>query len=366
MPNKNQRAKLFNTITPSTEEGFSLDTKFGAEIEDGNQKTDSKLDYYFESYSHFGIHEEMLKDEVRTLSYMRAICKNKHLFKDKIVLDVGAGTGVLSMFAAQAGAKHVYAVDMASIVEKSRLIIEENGMSDKITAIRGKIEEIELPVEKVDIIISEWMGYFLLYEGMLDSVIYARDKWLVPNGLIMPDRAVMFIAGIEDEQWLRDKHSFWDNVYGFRMSCAQKANKNEPLVDTLNKEAINTSVCPIFEIDIKTIKVAELNFASSFSLKVNRDDVLNGFVGWFDCFFTDCHLLEKLPTGPYEKYTHWKQTMFYFDQSLEIDRGGNVEGHIAVKKNSKNPRELDIKIWCNTVERGSKNRISRMKYFVMH
>ena len=77
----------------------------------------------------------------------------------------------------------------------------------------------------------------------------------------------MFIAGIEDEQYLRDKHSFWDNVYGFRMSCAQKANKNEPLVDTLSiffylkifvdKEAINTSVCPVFEIDIKTIKVEE-------------------------------------------------------------------------------------------------------------
>ena len=64
-------------------------------------------DYYFDSYAHFGIHEEMLKDEVRTLTYRNSMWHNKHLFKDKIVLDVGCGTGILSMFAAKAGAKMV-------------------------------------------------------------------------------------------------------------------------------------------------------------------------------------------------------------------------------------------------------------------
>lgn len=48
-----------------------------------------------------------------------------------------------------------------------------------VTVLKGKIEEIELPVNKVDIIISEWMGYFLLFENMLNTVLYARDKWLV-------------------------------------------------------------------------------------------------------------------------------------------------------------------------------------------
>src|SRR6266496_3960544 len=70
-------------------------------------------DYYFDSYAHFGIHEEMLKDEVRTLSYRSSIYQNRHLFKDKIVLDVGCGTGILSMFAAKAGAKHVYGVSFS-------------------------------------------------------------------------------------------------------------------------------------------------------------------------------------------------------------------------------------------------------------
>ena len=73
-------------------------------------------DYYFDSYAHFGIHEEMLKDEVRTISYRNAILRNKHLFEGKVVLDVGCGTGILSMFAAQAGARLVIGVDMSGII----------------------------------------------------------------------------------------------------------------------------------------------------------------------------------------------------------------------------------------------------------
>ncbi len=57
-------------------------------------------------------------------------------------------------------------------------------MQDKITIIKGKVEEITLPVEHVDIIISEWMGYFLLYESMFDTVIFAREKWLRKGGQV--------------------------------------------------------------------------------------------------------------------------------------------------------------------------------------
>ena len=88
-----------------------------------NEEMTSK-DYYFDSYAHFGIHEEMLKDEVRTMSYRNSMRENKHLFKNKIVLDVGCGTGILSMFAAKAGAAKVIGVDMSSIVEYARTIVK--------------------------------------------------------------------------------------------------------------------------------------------------------------------------------------------------------------------------------------------------
>jgi len=105
----------------------------------------------------------------------------------------------------QAGAKHVYAIDMSTIIEKAREIVIVNNMEDKITLIQGKMEEIELPVEKVDIIISEWMGYFLLYESMLDTVLYARDRYLAPGGLIFPDKATIHMAAIEDGDYKEEK-----------------------------------------------------------------------------------------------------------------------------------------------------------------
>ncbi|KAB5552569.1 hypothetical protein DKX38_009880 [Salix brachista] len=168
---------------------------------DGGDDDNTSADYYFDSYSHFGIHEvsvsflktnhgadvslpfltlqEMLKDVVRTKTYQNVIFQNKFLFKDKIVLDVGAGTGILSLFCAKAGAAHVYAVECSHIANMAKEIVESNGYSNVITVLKGKIEDIELPVAKVDIIISEWMGYFLLFENMLNSVLYTRDKWLV-------------------------------------------------------------------------------------------------------------------------------------------------------------------------------------------
>jgi len=140
----------------------------------------------------------MLKDVTRTRAYQRAIEENPKDFKDKIVMDIGCGTGILSIFAARAGAKHVYAIENAEIALFAEEIIKRNGLQDKITVIKGKMEEITLPVPQVDIIISEWMGYFLLYESMLDSVLWARDKYLVKGGKMLPDKLHMYVAAIED------------------------------------------------------------------------------------------------------------------------------------------------------------------------
>ena len=88
----------------------------------------------------------MLKDTVRTRAYQRAIEENPDDFKDKMVLDIGCGTGILSIFAARAGAKHVYAIENAEIALFAEEIIKRNGLQSKITVIKGKMEEIVLPV----------------------------------------------------------------------------------------------------------------------------------------------------------------------------------------------------------------------------
>jgi len=219
--------RLRNEKSPAKQDQRSL----GGEEED--------LDYYFKSYSHYSIHESMLKDFVRTESYRDFILTNPEIFKDKVVLDVGCGTSILSLFAAKAGAKkvltlsiffflsllladfplsdsQVIGVDASHVAEKAREIVKLNGYEDVITIVKGKMEEVVLPVDKVDIIISEWMGYFLLYESMLDSVLYARDKYLAPGGRVFPLQSRMFLSTAEDSEFVSAKYYFWGDVYGER------------------------------------------------------------------------------------------------------------------------------------------------------
>jgi len=301
-------------------------------------------DYYFDSYAHFGIHEEMLKDEVRTLTYRNSMYNNKHLFKDKIVLDVGCGTGILCMFAKKAGAKHVYGIDMSSIIDHAKVIVKNNNMDKDITLIKGKVEEVTLPVEKVDIIISEWMGYCLLYESMLDTVIYARDKWLKQGGLMFPDRATMYMTAIEDRDYKDEKINWWDNVYGFDMSAIRDVALDEPLVDVVEGKQVVTDACRIKDIDLLTCKVEDLAFSAPFKIAARRNDYIHAFVSYFTVDFSACHKRTGFSTGPESKYTHWKQTVFYIREPITIKYGEMIKGEFVIKPNQRNKRDLDLSI----------------------
>ncbi|KAG5438917.1 hypothetical protein PCANB_002247 [Pneumocystis canis] len=297
---------------------------------------------YYDSYAHHGIHEEMLKDEIRTLSYRDAIYQNKDLFHDKVVLDVGCGTGILSMFAAKAGARLVIGVDMSDIIHQAEKIIKINGMSDKILLIKGRMEDITLPVEKVDIIVSEWMGYFLLYESMLEAVIFARDAYLKKDGLMFPSKAIMFIAGIEDAEYKQEKIGFWSDVYGFDFTPIQELAMKEPLVDTVEFRAVVTDPYRLLALDLYNVKKENLSFVKKWELKARRKDYIHAIIAWFDIEFEGSHKPVKFSTGPHAKYTHWRQTVFYLNDV--ISEGEIIHGTITNVPNQKNRRDLDITI----------------------
>ncbi|KAG5407294.1 hypothetical protein IGI04_013413 [Brassica rapa subsp. trilocularis] len=349
----------------------------------------TSADYYFDSYSHFGIHEvsilprlvlydyifvrcligglyllqEMLKDVVRTKTYQNVIYQNKFLIKDKVVLDVGAGTGILSLFCAKAGAKHVYAVECSQMADMAKEIVKANGFSDVITVLKGKIEEIELPTPKVDVIISEWMGYFLLFENMLDSVLYARNKWLVDGGIVLPDKASLFLTAIEDSEYKEDKIEFWNSVYGFDMSCIKKKAMMEPLVDTVDQKQIVTDSRLLKTMDISKMSSGDASFTAPFKLVAQRNDYIHALVAYFDVSFTMCHKLLGFSTGPKSRATHWKQTVMYLEDVLTICEGETITGSMSVSYNKKNPRDVDIKLSYSLD--GQHSKISRTQHYKM-
>lgn len=306
-------------------------------------KSTSK-DYYFDSYSHFSIHEEMLADTVRTKSYRDSIVMNKHVFKDKVVLDVGCGTGILCLFAAKAGAKKVIGIDCSEIVHQAREIVKDNGFENVITLLKGKVEDVVLPdgIEKVDIIISEWMGYALFYESMLSTVLVARDKWLAPGGMIFPDKSQLYVVGLEDADYKDQKLNFWDDVYGFNFQAIKKLAVLEPLVDVVDPKQVNTTACMVKDLDMNIATDADMSFTSPFTIKATRKDIIHAIVVYFDIDFNAAHKKISFSTGPHAKYTHWKQTVFYLQEDLAVNKGEEVHGIITFKPNEINVRDYDI------------------------
>ncbi|MPC20295.1 protein arginine N-methyltransferase 1-like [Portunus trituberculatus] len=296
---------------------------------------------YFNSYAHFDIHHEMLSDRVRTEAYRDAILGNTELLKGKRVLDLGCGTGILSLFSAKAGAT-VTAVDMSDVIYQAMEIARENKMDKAITFSKGRLEDLELPT-KYHCIVSEWMGYFLLFEGMLDSVLYARDHHLMPGGILMPNRCSLHLLGIEDLESHKKLITFWDDVYGFKMSCLRREVVKEASTDVVKEHCVLTSAAQIAEFNLMTAQPSDTEFSCQFSLTAKRDGQMTGFAGYFDAHF-DLPCPVTLPTGPNSTPTHWKQTIFYLPHPQSVTKGELLSGHVSVRRKRREVRSLEVTI----------------------
>ncbi|KAI5123085.1 hypothetical protein M0805_001441 [Coniferiporia weirii] len=292
-------------ITQAIEEGGS-----GLSQSEGTVKRDDDT-HYFDSYGENEIHYVMLKDKVRTSTYASFIMNTPELFRDAIVLDVGCGTGILSMFAARAGAKRVFAVDAsATIVQKAEKNVSANQLDDIITVINGKVEDITLPdgITQVDVIISEWMGYALLYESMLDSVLVARDRFLKPQaskiddvrgreedgeaarkgGVMAPSQTRMFLGLCSASEIVKDRVEFWSDVYGYDMSAMTEGVYDEAVIDIVEPETMLSEPIIIKDINTATVTLRQLSFSTPFELRGTsvRRTVAHAFLLYFDAFFS--------------------------------------------------------------------------------
>jgi len=278
------------------------------------------------------------------MGYRDAIMGNAALLAGKVVLDVGCGTGILSMMAARAGAKRVIAVDASDIADQARRIVAANRLSDVVTVVRGTMEAITLPegLTQVDVIVSEWMGYALLYESMLPSVLYARDRYLAPGGIVLPTSCVVYVSLSS-----HDRLTFWDDVYGFDMGVLQEQAMREATVEVVPPEAALSACAHVRAVDVTSTSDDALDFSAPFTLSATREGTLRGFVIHFDALFdlaSKGGVCTAFSTSPLEPPTHWKQTSLYLKEPLSIQAGEKIAGTLTFSRGLEYKRAYDMTI----------------------
>ena len=309
-------------------------------------------DGYFDSYARMGIHEDMLSDRVRTGAYeewTRRAGRAGYL-AGKRVIDVGAGTGILSIFAAQEGASRVYAIEASSTAQIARKMIAANHVEDRITIVNALAESDtakEMIGEKVDVIVSEWMGYALLFENMLDSVLYARDTWLAEGGVVQPSHAIMYVTAMEDTEAFTDRSQFFDNKqYGVDLSPTKTPSFAEAGVHVIDPSTVASKACVLREIDILTVQRGTTeDLRLPYELTLDRDvSAVHALCVYFDVDFRTPGIeTVRLSTAPETEPTHWKQTVLMFEKPFADLKAGTVlAGSLHFVVCSSGPHDVDI------------------------
>ena len=317
---------------------------------------------YFSYYASLAEQQNMLQDRVRTGTYFTAILEHRAAFEGAIVMDVGAGSGVLSCFAALAGARRVYAVEASDMADHcARLVASDARLRDVVKVIKGRVEseatrrEILEDLSKglskspltdsrvFDVLVSEPMGTMLLNERMIESFLIARDVFLKPRGGAMFPRAARMHCAPYEDAALRDeienKAAFWTcasskDFYGIDVSvlgdAARKAVFAQPVVDAFDP-AILLAPPATFEFDFESSRetsIEETRASGAFALAaehleslrleadfvMHRGGAVHGVAWWFDVEF-DVRLPGGEP-GPHRRFlttapgaptTHWFQ-----------------------------------------------------------
>ncbi|KAJ6645560.1 Histone-arginine methyltransferase CARMER [Pseudolycoriella hygida] len=306
---------------------------------------------YFQFYGYLSQQQNMMQDYVRTSTYQKAIHSNKSDFENKVCLDVGAGSGILSFFASEAGARKVYAVEASNMAEHAQKLIETNKRGDVIKVIAGKIEEIELP-EKVDIIISEPMGYMLYNERMLETYLHAK-KWLKPGGKMFPSRADLHVAPFHDEALYIEQYNkanFWCHTtfHGVDLSAMRTAAMKEyfrqPIVDTFDIRCCMSKsvrhICNFLEANETDLHKIDI----PLEFHILETGTCHGLAFWFDVEFNGTDQQVWLSTAPTEPLTHWYQVRCLLMNPIFVKQGQLVGGHVTLIANKRQSYDVTMEI----------------------
>lgn len=326
--------------------------KTGQNSSSFRQRTDeASATQYFQFYGYLSQQQNMMQDYIRTSTYQRAILNNMEDFKDKVVLDVGAGSGILSFFAVQAGARKVFAVEASSMAKHAECLVYHNKVADKVVVIPGKIEEITLP-EAVDVIVSEPMGYMLFNERMLETYLHAK-KWLKPQGKMFPTRGDLHIAPFSDTCLYMEqlnKANFWyqQSFHGVDLSSLREAAVKEyfrqPIVDTFDVR-ICMAKSLRHTVDFERASESDLHCIEvPLQFNLLQSGELHGLAFWFDVAFVGSVQTVWLSTGPTQPLTHWYQVRCLLESPLFVQRGQRLGGRVVLRSNRRQSYDVDLEL----------------------
>ncbi|XP_010743910.3 histone-arginine methyltransferase CARM1 [Larimichthys crocea] len=293
--------------------------------------------------------QSLLQDYLRITTYQRAILVNETDFRDKVVLDVCCGSGILSFFAVQAGATRVYAVESSPMAKYTQILVQSNCMSERIRVLEGEVDEVSC-TDMVDVIVSEPMGYMLLSDRLMESFLHAR-KWLKPNGLMFPSYGDIHLAPFSDEQLYFEhfaRASFWQqrSFYGVNLNALHSPAVDEffkqPIVDTFDVQILmarSVKHCINF-MEVKEEDLHRMEIPFVFTLM--QSGLVHGLAFWFDVAYLGSKSTVWLSTAPTEPLTRWYQVRCLLQTPLFAKVGQTLSGTVLLTANNRQSYDIHI------------------------
>jgi type I protein arginine methyltransferase len=220
-------------------------------------------------------HREYLSDKLRLELFRKAI--RQTVKPGDVVMDLGAGTGILGLFACEAGARRVYAVDAGGMIQVARELARANGFGDRVIGIQGLSMRIDLP-EKVDVIVADQIGHFGFEAGVLEYFRDGAARFLKPGGKTVPRSVSLHTGAVTYPRGWRNA-TFWSKQpAGFDFSPAQKiaSNTGYPTETKLLKLISNGG--QLIKLDATA---APLNFSAETIVRIAQKATMHGLAGWF-------------------------------------------------------------------------------------
>ena len=276
---------------------------------------------------------QMLSDRVRMDAFRKAIFKT--VKAGDIVVDMGAGTGLLGIWALQAGAKKVYAIEKTDAINLAKDIAKANNYLDEIEFINKNSMDVELP-ERANVLISETLGSFGIDENTIRFTNDARQRFLVDDGILIPQSVEMFVSPVEDTKTY-NKIDFWRHIPNINFSPAFELFSKKIMIESVDRKGLLARPTSLGKVDFT--QNAKENFAAREYIKIEKAGVIHGVAGWFNCKL--CEGIE-INTSPKSAITHWKQAFFPFRDPIEVIQNDILDWAVNVGGKSINSDDTKI------------------------